>query len=604
MPRFQCSSRRGSAAQSFLLLVLVVAVCFGAYLAWRKFERDRLAAEAAVAVETPVEPAKKRDYDIPDPTVIRDTPVTPVAGPSGGVVVAGQPKEPEKPVPPPFDIKEKDLEVKPVKNPAASASDLDRRTWETIRPAKKNASMQKMPFAIAITDLTRRKSLVELVKAYGEIPPEKCVEHPLAKDFPGDVPAGVKRLRTVLNLTYGQEGGWLSTGFYAPPGELITVELSAADAARGVVLQIGSHSDRMTETKREEWHRFPEVLRSFPLNTTRVTVANPFGGLVFLRNVSSVSKEAPLALRLTGVVKAPTYFAGRTTHDEWNRIRSETKGVPWGEFVGEKMVLMLPGPQLRAVVDPQKFTDFWDELVRLQDYLTDTGETRKIAERINADADISIGFMHSGYPIGIYVSSAPELTDKRAFKSDNWGINHEVGHNHQKKEWTFKGYGEVTNNLIGMYVMQTQTKLKFSELHGGANWKELAVQAIAFKDKADAFETLAYYIPVVEQFGWEPVRKVFASYHTKPSEGGEDADLKADFVLRWSVACGADLSDYSELFGFPKTHRLKYELARLKPQLKPWMPSGYPPSLSKIKRLARKKDPKFTNEDSHDPSAN
>lgn len=597
MPRFQPPSRRGSAAQSFLLIVLVVAMCFGAYLAWRKFEKDRLAAEAGASV--PVEPPKKRDYDIPDPAVIKDEPVTPAVIP---IIPAidGKSGEPAVKPPPPFDLKEPDKEVQPRKNPVASASEIDRRIWDAIRSPKKKGSMLKDPFQIPILEMKRRRELDELVSAYEKIPVEACVEHPLAKDFPGDVPNRIKRWRTVRTYAYGQSGGWKSTGLYVPPGEIVTVELSEADAARGFRLQIGSHSDNILATKREAWHRFPRVLRSFPLDAPKVLVANPFGGLVFLQGpLDTITKENPLHLRYTGIVKAPVYFLDEMTKDEWTRLRVESKGVPWGELVGRRHVAMLPGEQMHDCTDPKKFAEYWDELVRLQDYLTGTEDTRGRAERFNADAEISIGAGHSGYPWCGYLDWAEPFTDPKAFRSDNWGINHEVGHNHQDGRWTFKGYGEVTNNLIGMYVMTTQAKMKFSRLRGGMAWKDLAVQAIAFKEKGDPFELLAYYVPVIEQFGWESLRKTFTSYHTEPFDDEDDDAKKAEFVYRWSVACGADLSDYSELFGFPKNHTNQYKFAQLKPKLKPWMPDGYPPSVGKIKRLARKKDPKFTMEDAH-----
>lgn len=576
-----------------MLVVLVIGVAFGGYLMWQKYERDRLVAEAPPPPPPPAKPDNRADLPVPEA-------VKEEKKQDGEIIVIANPADKEKePMPPPrFSEKADlaDLAVKPVRN--TEPTDLDRRVWDAIKSSKPGKPITEFPFKIPVLELKRRRELEALVSEYEKVLPEYVVAHPLAKDFPGDVPARVTRWRTTLDVTEGQDGGWQSTGFYAPPGEIITVELSEYDAARGFRVQIGSHPDNILSSKREEWHRFPRIVRGFALNKAEVRISNPFGGLVFLQNTKYITKERPLRIRFTGVVKAPCFFLGKTTHEEWSRLRVETKGVPWGELVGKKHVAMLPGDQMRECADPVKFAEYWDKLVYLQDYLTGVQDKRGRAERFCADAEITVGSGHSGYPWCGYLDWAKPFTDKKAFKSDNWGINHEVGHNHQSGQWTFKGYGEVTNNLIGMYVMQELAGLKFREIRGGA-WKDSAIQAIAFKEKGDAFELLSYYVPVIEQFGWEPLRKTFTSYHEDPVDG-EDDDKKAEFVYRWSVACGVDLSDYSVLFGFPKNHLLKYKLAQLKPQLKPWMPQGYPPSLSKIKRIARKKDPAYdANADAH-----
>jgi len=578
------------------MLVLVAALGFGGYLFWQKIRRDQAEEARLAAIPPPPPPPKANLAGLPD---VKGDKVAEKK--DGRIIVIAGPEDEKKTPSPPFrfidkeDLQEKDVEPKRNTTP----SELDKKVWATIAPAK-GKSMQKSPFEIPVSDLKRRREIAALISQYEQIPVDECVKHPLADDFPGEVPKRVKRKRITVTMTEGQSDGWVSTGFYAPAGELIRIELSDDDAKRGYRLQIGSHSDTITHTKREAWHRFPQILRSFALNRSEVIVANPFGGLIFITgHVSNIKPERPFQIRYTGVVKAPTFFIGKTTHEEWGRIRSESKGVPWGELVGKYHVAMLPGKQMHDVGDPQPFAEYWDKVVALQDDLTGVKE-RGRAERFNADAEISVGGGHSGYPWCAYLDWADAFTDRKSFKSDNWGINHEIGHNHQRGEWTFKGYGEVTNNLIGMYVMQTLSGLRFRQINGG-DWKNLAIQAIAFQNEAGPFERLAYYIPVIEKFGWEPLKKTFHSYNDEPISGDSDDEKKAEFVYRWSVSCGVDLSEYSVLFGFPKTHLLQYRLKEYnktaKKPLKVWMPDGYPPPLTKIKRIARQKDPKFNFEE-------
>ena len=46
-------------------------------------------------------------------------------------------------------------------------------------------------------------------------------------------------------------------------------------------VQVGAHTDRLYD--KEDLKRFPEIVFSFPVMSTTVKVANPFGGLLFIR---------------------------------------------------------------------------------------------------------------------------------------------------------------------------------------------------------------------------------------------------------------------------------------------------------------------------------
>ncbi len=46
-----------------------------------------------------------------------------------------------------------------------------------------------------------------------------------------------------------------------------------------------------------------------------------------------------------------------------------------------------------------------------------------------------------------------------------WGLFHELGHNHQAREWTFEGTGEVTCNLWSLYLSQNLCKIPDEAAH-------------------------------------------------------------------------------------------------------------------------------------------
>ena len=81
---------------------------------------------------------------------------------------------------------------------------------------------------------------------------------------------------------------------------------------------------------------------------------------------------------------------------------------------------------------------------------------RERPERYVVDVQISAGYMHSGYPIMTHDDVAAALVDLEKLMHQGhggvWGFYHELGHNHQSRDWTFDGTSEVTVNLFTLYV--------------------------------------------------------------------------------------------------------------------------------------------------------
>ena len=64
---------------------------------------------------------------------------------------------------------------------------------------------------------------------------------------------------------------------------------------------------------------------------------------------------------------------------------------------------------------------------------------------------LKIGSMHSGYPIGVHLKDLPTLLNLKTRKKGRvvvwWGIFHELGHNHQWRQYSSKAVGEVGCNF-------------------------------------------------------------------------------------------------------------------------------------------------------------
>ena len=344
---------------------------------------------------------------------------------------------------------------------------------------------------------------------WDSIDPDRCVPHPDANSFPGKVADGADRVITAVNLVVNIPR-WRSTGLYAAPGERITFRLNSEDAKLGLVARIGCHRDSLVGGKRDEWHRFPVITNTKALDKRSVEMANPFGGSIYIEmpdRAEWVKSRDRIRVEVVGAVEAPIYELGKTSRAEWDNRRLAP--APWGELVGEKMVLSVPSSLLRTLPYPEELMKTWDKVVETTDWLAAWGR-RRSPERIVSDAEISIGWMHSGYPIMCYLASAPDMVNHKKLTTEgDWGFYHELGHNHQSGLWTYAGYGEVTCNLFALICMERISGQKVGGGHSdlGPLAAEMALDPVA--NKGSAFHLLSqYYYPILA-FGWEPLQATF-----------------------------------------------------------------------------------------------
>ena len=385
------------------------------------------------------------------------------------------------------------------------------------------------PLPVPAGDSGLRSKLHLTVQEYwASIDPNHCVPHPDADSFPGIVLEPADRVITAVNVGVNQSR-WHSTGLYAAPGERITFRIPTADIQRGLVAHIGCHTDNIGDSpKRENWHRFPIITNSIALNKRTVELANPFGGPIYIDMPGSdkaVKSREQIRVEIVGAVEAPIFILGKTTRAEWDNSRLAP--APWGELVCDNMVLSVPSKLLRQLPYPEDLMKTWMEIVEACDWLAAWGP-RHSAERIVPDAEISIGWMHSGYPIKCYTESAPDMVDLKKLKTEgNWGFYHELGHNHQSSLWTYSGYTEVTCNLFALYCMDRISNRPLGAGHGDdldTLAREMALDPKA--NSASAFHLLSQYYFPLKQFGWKSLHDTF-------EELGDRKDIhKADGMVK------------------------------------------------------------------------
>ena len=185
---------------------------------------------------------------------------------------------------------------------------------------------------------------------------------------------------------------------------------------------------------------------------------------------------------------------------------------------------------------------------------------RPCPERYCCDVQLCVGYMHSGYPLMVPVSTAAELVDVKRLRAEGaWGFFHEMGHNHQNPDWTFEGTGEVTVNFFTLYVLDKlcgipprkswTTRRKGRELI--TRWRK---NGQTFEEwKREPFLALELFVRLQVAYGWGPFERMFREYRAlRPHERpGSDDDKRDQWAIRFSRHANADIAAVFDAWKIP-----------------------------------------------------
>lgn len=404
------------------------------------------------------------------------------------------------------------------------------------------------------------------------LPPKKIKAHPAAAVFPGAVDRKAKRL-TQAQVIDTQTPGWHSTGLYAPPGGALTVRMPKQAIAGGLALRIGAHKDKLWG--KAKWRRAPEITVERPLTSERSTHACAFGGLVYVV-VPPRSSLGKVNVVIQGAVAAPHFVLGETSLERWKgEIRDHP--APWAELETKKVIITVPSENVRKLDDPEALMRWWDTVMDGCADLAQIPHERARPERYVTDEQISAGYMHAGYPIMTHLDAAPRFVNlERLSTQGDWGMFHEMGHNHQHRDWTFGGTTEVTCNLFSLYLMETVCAKGIG--HTAMNPESIAKNRALYERgkkefglwKSKPFTALIMYYELRKAFGWEAYKRVFAEYRDLADyERPKNDDQKRDqWLVRMSKTVGKDLGPFFQSWGIPVSKQARAQVEDL-PAWKP-----------------------------------
>ena len=285
-------------------------------------------------------------------------------------------------------------------------------------------------------------------------------------------------------------------------------------------------------------------------------VGNAFGGPIYI-GIQAGSILGDFDITVSNAVKAPRYIHGETDVFQWlQQYRHDP--APWAEIGSDQFILTVPSHEIRDLDNPQDLMDWWDQALGMEHELYGYTPWPRV-ERAVFDAQISAGWMHSGYPFMAHDLSVAGVVNV-SYMSENgdWGMFHELGHNHQWMPSTLPGTTETGCNFASVYLMEDLVGV---EGHGAVDPVQRASRMRAYFDDGSNISNwsvwiaLDTYLIIKEEWGWDPITEALSVYYTLPSAEvpvGDTEEFNA-WVLHVSNATGYNLAPYHAAWGFPLT---------------------------------------------------
>jgi hypothetical protein len=401
------------------------------------------------------------------------------------------------------------------------------------------------------------------------LPADELDAHPSHVSFPGPVnPTAPRQTRTIeidgnfsgLPSQFGyanaRSAGRLSTGMYAPAGEVVNITLPQHVIGQGVGILIGAHTDSLWG--KSSLDRHPRIYRSWAVTNTTSQVAASFGGPIYV-TVAAGTTLGDFNVTIEGAVDMPYYVHGVTNISDWQTFLRNSP-APIAELQSSQFILTVPSWGIRNLDLPNVTMEFWDEALRMEHNLSGMTPWPRV-ERAVFDVQISAGWMHSGYPFMAHTASVDGVVNGSYMRQNgDWGMFHELGHNHQWMSSTLPGTTEATCNI---YSVKLMTDLVGKDLRAGHSALNTASANTRVENyfsggsqisSWSVWTALETYLQIQEEFGWGPITAAYQEYYynltTQPS--GDSAEFNE--YAKWiSLKTGRNITSFLAAWGFPIT---------------------------------------------------
>jgi len=412
------------------------------------------------------------------------------------------------------------------------------------------------------------------------------------------------------------------TGYYAAPGEIITVTIPIENINSQLKVVIGSSE---FDVEGREINRFARVTKKYTLNEVSTKIASPFGGPIYFR-VPDKSNLGMVSISLSNVVKMPFFSiksGSETSLSEYQKDLADNY-VKWVDWESDNFMTTITRPMANLVQNelnsPTTILLKWNETFKVFNEVAGRPSERIRAEYIRFDRMNPVGGTWSGasYPMFLYHNDPMDPLDaaknshvinvgfggenvykqgEYRYGGEHFIILHEMGHLYQmptlpdetESNVNFPAaaiYNLVFNEPIDAsleYSIQQRLNREESvmdwfispnfrsgkEMHykdrsfnlGGLDWtgNELMYQSRGH----------AKYIEIAALFGWDAVGKINKYYYDLGLDTSVFPDIKAHyperdpFMLQASKSAGINLLPLFHIWGMTPSSDIIEELSTL-----------------------------------------
>ncbi len=341
---------------------------------------------------------------------------------------------------------------------------------------------------------------------------------------------------------------WRSLGIYARPGELIEINSLDRKITNGdkFSVRIGQWSDNVA-TWRNSCMRWPKIDMTAKIVDNKVKIASPLGGVLYICLPSSFPKNKKLSFKITGGTSMTRFILGKHSQTQWLQMLKKNKNIPWVEMESDLLIFTFRNDVGSRITSPTALMQYWQKVAEVQDQLSMRKKPR-YKERFVTDIQISVGYMHAGYPIMAAIGSGEnDLINLNKLKKDGaWGWFHELGHNHQLQAWRspWPGMVEVTVNIFSVYTNEKILRKKIESIGWTKNKVQAAkddyMKSVKLGDpnnRGGGFfgASLMMLMHLRTQFGWKLFKNIFKAYEMMPKEKlPKSAQDRADMWVKLS----------------------------------------------------------------------
>jgi hypothetical protein len=318
---------------------------------------------------------------------------------------------------------------------------------------------------------TMQVYILESVFTSENILQSEGIDFPDAKYFPGLVGENAVRVadgKAMIRGTYqtdparsfGDDKRLIQpTGFFAPAGEIVTIEVAGEHTDGGLVAWVGAHQADLRVVTDGAYARFPKVGMSFPIDSATTHVANPFGGSIYIMTPDG-AQEGDLEVTISGAVSSPLFSTrelSQTTYEEW-KIAVESRDAPWGDIASDRFMASFPLKHLEYSRDLLCSFDGTPGTFSYQSC------TFSVPEGENITLEPAVGHHDEEVTIKITYPGSTTIT----YDLDTLYENSAQGEGDPEPEWHTSGSGVFSkvSNQSGEYKVE----LISSEGNGGATF--------------------------------------------------------------------------------------------------------------------------------------